>query len=55
MSRTNTDEIIDVAERIAKMDTRAKLIIMKRLTAALAETLKSKTPDVTEEKSGGTV
>ena len=53
--RTSTDDIIDVAERIAKMDTRAKLIIMKRLAVALAATVKPQTPDATEEKSGGMV
>ena len=52
--RTSTDEIIDVAERIAKMDTRAKLIIMKRLAVALAATVKPKTSDTNEEKPGGT-
>ena len=54
MARTSTDDIIEVAERIAKMDTKAKMIIMKRLAVALAATVKPKTPDTNEEKSGGT-
>ena len=54
MARTTTDEIIDVTARIAKMDTRAKIIIMKRLAVELAAKVKPTTPKAQEEKSGGT-